>query len=1062
MSVALLDGSNNTDPRTPIGGPTREVARQAAERTDAVRPAVRAAVREALDAEQGAVLVRAAQGLGKSRAAIDAVADRARRGLGAVVVLPTRRLAVASFRQLRAALEGSGITVGLLVGRRDEGGALGLRGDSITSCTEAGACRAADLGLRAPGACPACPDRTTCAATPGGLLHGLSNRGARVLVASQSMLRALLRDGQPVGWRGRALVLDDCPPVATTVSQDAVRLALARVENAGLAAWLRLLDATLDTMAGALDPAADYGVPVALPSSLALAAIPLVEPAEDEHEAGRLPANVCELVARASVARVLVRRDGDTLAVDLSLRPAPLPWTGPVVALDATGRLADYADAWPGQPWRPAEIGVVVDPQRISTVVRRSSTWRAGRLRDLQAAQSPAEVEARILEDAARDLDLIEIQARAVAEARRALGLACRARVLLPRKHLEAAPTLAETLIARIESWGFATVAVDYWRGTGSRGVNDHAGTALTVALGAPRAPSSAFLPPPVARPTDAALFTAFWSRADAPRAWRDPGEPEALARMVAESAETIDQEVRRDRAEVLSDGGPILRYLHLPVSFAVLREAPPAWAAGEGYPALLPEPGATLPATGPTKPARHMERPEVAEGRGVVVLPVGSPGPAPARLRAVLAAVRERGWLVVTRARLESELGMAPATAGRVVDSLGAVGLGVVEVHQPKGRPARGVIVALCSFDEALADARRAHPDAYVLWADLALSSCRTLFSHSALEEFRGAGERNPAAVQHAHEGLDGAPVSWTELPLKIGHRGAIDCTLDAAERSDTKRCAWARTRRRGLVGLDSGDDVPLGKVYRSADGRLRDRKARATATGKLGERAHLRAQPGHVLLDVDLRSAHLAAAWRWAGQPGDPTAACAELQGALRIDRDAAKVALLAWINGARNGGLAEITGNPDTLTTCERAWPCVADLLARLRAWWKACPEGSTMDTHGLGPVPESWHMRLERPPTWRTLASRLWTRPEALWLDLALATATRGAVESAVAVPLYDGALLQLPASPWLPWRVSWLVGALDAQAAAVGLGTRIKAAYLGAAWGGAGSPPTYPR
>jgi hypothetical protein len=400
----------------------------------------------------------------------------------------------------------------------------------------------------------------------------------------------------------------------------------------------------------------------------------------------------------------------------------------------------------------------------------------------------------------------------------------------------------------------------------------------------------------------------------------------------------------------------------------------------------------------------------------------------------------------------------MPARTAGSVLRQLRDVALGGLKVGVPRGRPPIGALVRLATAEEALEDVRRTHPEAYCLLPDPSFSPSSTPFGNSALEKStHRAAKKDDPTIQHVTERVEGGKVSWTERPLVIGSRAGVCAALDAAE-SDPARAAWARTRRKGIAALGDGESYLLGKVYRSCDGRLRDRTARATTSGKLGERACLQAQPGHLLVDLDLTAAHLASAWLWAGEVGDPAKAREEFAAHIGVDHGAGKIALLAWINGAGKKKLDMITGTGGTRAACETKFLRVAAFLGRIRHWWKASSPGDTLDTRDLHvDVPEEWHLRLIRPKTWRRLASRMWTRPEALWLDRALGTVTRGGIEAAVAVPIYDGLLIQMPASPWLQVRLTYLVGVLNAQAERVGLPTRVKATILGKTWAGGGPP-----
>lgn len=157
----------------------------------------------------------------------------------------------------------------------------------------------------------------------------------------------------------------------------------------------------------------------------------------------------------------------------------------------------------------------------------------------------------------------------------------------------------------------------------------------------------------------------------------------------------------------------------------------------------------------------------------------------------------------------------------------------------------------------------------------------------------------------------------------------------------------------------------------------------------------------PGWVLLAADWRSAHLTIAQKWTG---DPLTNYDDYASWLNVSRATAKIALLAFINGAGAAKMNEITGNSNI-----HPWLCAN--LPGVQARWEeakalhAAP-GSYVNAPSLAGVTRPISKALHK-GGWRRLLAALWTRTEAdgMWWVL-----THLPGEMKLCVPLYDGLLV----------------------------------------------------
>lgn len=207
----------------------------------------------------------------------------------------------------------------------------------------------------------------------------------------------------------------------------------------------------------------------------------------------------------------------------------------------------------------------------------------------------------------------------------------------------------------------------------------------------------------------------------------------------------------------------------------------------------------------------------------------------------------------------------------------------------------------------------------------------------------------------------------------------------------------------------------------HRHAPGRIQLRHADVQATPKSMRFDIVPWAPGRVFVSADLKAAHVAVAAQWTGDAllheisGAPGAYdmlgntfLTHLPPAQR--RGAAKIAVLATLNGARPAGIVDAVGCIDAAAAFQRYFLAECPGFAALVKWAKkqaftSVPYIAIPNLHR-----NRWRW-VERTPRPGTLLSAIWTGAEAEALDYTLLALPPAC---ALVSPMYDGVLVECDA------------------------------------------------
>lgn len=207
----------------------------------------------------------------------------------------------------------------------------------------------------------------------------------------------------------------------------------------------------------------------------------------------------------------------------------------------------------------------------------------------------------------------------------------------------------------------------------------------------------------------------------------------------------------------------------------------------------------------------------------------------------------------------------------------------------------------------------------------------------------------------------------------------------------------------------------------HRHAPGRVQLRHADVQATPKSMRFDIVPWAPGRVFVSADLKAAHVAIAAQWTGDallhdissaPGAYDMLGDTFLAHLPPDqrRGAAKIAVLATLNGARPAGIVDAVGRVDAATAFQRYFLAACPGFSALVKWAKKQAFTSVPYVAIPNLRRDRWRW-VERTPRPGTLLSAIWTGAEAEALDYTLLTLPPAC---ALVAPMYDGVLVECAA------------------------------------------------
>lgn len=348
----------------------------------------------------------------------------------------------------------------------------------------------------------------------------------------------------------------------------------------------------------------------------------------------------------------------------------------------------------------------------------------------------------------------------------------------------------------------------------------------------------------------------------------------------------------------------------------------------------------------------------------------------------------------------------------------------------------------------------------------------------HDPAEEYdphAGGASYSPLDAEPDPEDVPGTPQPFNALAQRAGEvvnnrrpvrvlpqaevsLEAVRARLKTAQGADYRRLQGVIISIERSLGMDH--ILRAGICYRQDAGRIQLRAAELQGTPKSMRFDIVPVTPGHVFVSGDLKAAHVAIAAKWTGDA--LLQQIAEAPGAYDMlgegflshlapehRRDAAKIAVLATLNGAQPPGIVHAVKSIDAARAFHAHFLESCPGFRNLDKWAR---EQAFRASAPIVPVPSLTRSRwrwIERTPRPGTILSAIWTVTEAEAVDYALANLPQG---SAVVAPMYDGILVECAEADTARVRVE-LAAVMREGAERAGFSTSVKTG-AGATWGDA--------